>query len=163
MIALLLGLAAVIVVVTLMRWYTSADVKNLKRTLAWLGIALLALVAGFLAVTGRMGAAFATLAGLMVWAGRLINLLHMGRQLGGIFGGASGAGRAPSASTSAMTEEEALRILGLARGATAEEIKAAHRRIIEQIHPDHGGSDYLAAKVNLAKDFLLKAQGRNQG
>lgn len=158
MIALLLGLTAVIVVVTLLRWYATADVKNLKRTLAWLGIALLALAAGSLAITGRMGAAFAALAGLMVWAGRLINLLQMGRQFGGLFGG-----KRASASSPAMTEEEALRILGLAPGASAEEIKAAHRRIIEQIHPDHGGTDYLAAKVNLAKDFLLKAQGRNQG
>lgn len=159
MMALLLGLAALIVAVTLARWYATADVKNLKRTLAWLGIAALALAAGFLALTGRMGAAFAALAGLTVWAGRIINLLHMGRQFGGVFGGK----RTPPASSPAMTEEEALRILGLAPGATAEEIKAAHRRIIEQIHPDRGGSDYLAAQVNLAKDFLLKAQGRNQG
>lgn len=156
-VAVLLGLAVLVAVLTLARWYATADVKNLKRTLAWLGIGLLALAAGFLALTGRMGAALAALAGLMVWAGRIINLLNMGRQFGGLFGA-----KHPPPSP-AMTEEEALRILGLARGATVEEIKAAHRRIIEQIHPDHGGSDYLAAKVNLAKDFLLKAQGRNQG
>ncbi|MBX7199832.1 MAG: DnaJ domain-containing protein [Rhodospirillaceae bacterium] len=156
-VAVLFGLMALIVVLSLARWYASADVKNLKRTLAWLGIGLLALAAGFLAVTGRMGAAFAALAGLAVWAGRIINLVQMGRQFGGVFG----SGRAPP--EPAMSEEEALRILGLARGATPEEIKAAHRRIIEQIHPDRGGSDYLAAKVNHAKDFLLKVQGRNQG
>ena len=157
-VVLLIGLVVLVTALTLARWYATADVKNLKRTLAWLGIGLLALAAAFLALTGRMGAALAALAGLMVWAGRIINLLHMGRQFGGVFG----AKRAPPGSSEPqMTEEEAFRILGLAPGATADEIKAAHRRIIEQIHPDRGGSDYLAAKVNIAKDFLLKAQGRN--
>ncbi len=156
-IVVLLGLVVLVTALTLARWYATADVKNLKRTLAWLGIGLLALAAAFLALTGRMGPALAALAGLMVWAGRIINLLHMGRQFGGVFG----ARRAPPGSSGPeMTEEEALRILGLAPGATADDIKAAHRRIIEQIHPDRGGSDYLAAKVNIAKDFLLKAQGR---
>lgn len=156
-ISVFLGLAVLVAALMLARWYAAADVKNLKRTLAWLGIGLLALVAAFLAITGRMGAALAALAGLAAWAGRLINLMQMGRQFGGLFG----AKRAPPQSEAPMTEEEALRILGLARGAGPDDIKAAHRRIIEQIHPDRGGSDYLAAKVNLAKDFLLKAQGRN--
>ena len=68
----LLGLGSLVLVAALMlaRWYAAADVKNLKRTLAWLGIGLLALVAAFLAITGRMGAALAALAGLAAWAGR---------------------------------------------------------------------------------------------
>ena len=55
-----------------------------------------------------------------------------------------------------MTAEEAYRVLGLKPGASDADIKAAYRRLMAQLHPDHGGSDYLAAKVNLAKDFLLK-------
>jgi len=54
-----------------------------------------------------------------------------------------------------MTRTEALAVLGLTEGATAEEIKAAHRRLIQRMHPDAGGSADLAARINRAKDVLL--------
>tara|TARA_R110002072_G_scaffold261830_1_gene420595 strand:- start:173 stop:904 length:732 start_codon:yes stop_codon:yes gene_type:complete len=63
-------------------------------------------------------------------------------------------GAGPSRS-GAMTRAEALAVLGLSEGASRQDIKAAYQRIISGLHPDHGGSDYLAAQVNEAKAVLL--------
>ena len=46
-------------------------------------------------------------------------------------------------------------MLGLQPGASDEDIKTAHRELMKGVHPDHGGSSYLAAKINAARDFLL--------
>lgn len=70
--------------------------------------------------------------------------------------GQPGSGDSKAAAASgAMTAEEAYALLGLAQGATKEEIKAAHHRLMMKVHPDQGGSDYIAAKLNQAKDLLL--------
>ncbi len=61
----------------------------------------------------------------------------------------------PRGPRSDMSRDEALAVLGLADGASADEIKAAHRRLIQRVHPDVGGSADLAARINRAKDVLL--------
>jgi DnaJ domain len=68
--------------------------------------------------------------------------------------GRSGTGARP-ASGGDMSVEEAYAILGLSAGADADAVKEAHRRLMVKLHPDHGGSDYLATKINRARDVLL--------
>jgi hypothetical protein len=69
--------------------------------------------------------------------------------------GDADAGAGAQAQSGAMTEEEAYQILGLEPGADVEAVKRAHRALMMKLHPDQGGSTYLASRVNEAKDILL--------
>jgi hypothetical protein len=78
---------------------------------------------------------------------------------GGPQGSAGGGGNGGARPTgSGMTVDEAYAILGLTAGATPDQIKEAHRRLMVKLHPDHGGSDYLATQINRARDVLLRAR-----
>jgi hypothetical protein len=145
---LLAGLAVLLFLLFLGRGFAFADVKRLAKSLRSTAGIVLGLAAVGLLVAGRV--AFAFLAAGASWA------LLMGRpppwqrsSAGG------GAGERPRATTGKMSRAEALKVLGLDEGANEEQIRAAHRRLILQTHPDRGGSNYLAAKINEAKDVLV--------
>jgi DnaJ family protein C protein 19 len=128
-----------------LRAFEQASVKSVKSLFAWvaaLGGLSLALM---LILTGRGGIALGalTLFGPLVYqkwqAAR-------GRRIGG---------GAPRRTSGAMTREEAYEVLGLHPGAPETEIREAHRRLMRGAHPDAGGSDWLAARINQARDILL--------
>jgi len=92
-------------------------------------------------------------------AGGILGLLAFLSAQGGLWrflgGSAKGDGGISDARNSAMTREEALDILGLSGTPNPEEIKEAHHNMMLKVHPDQGGSDYLASKLNQARDILL--------
>jgi len=69
--------------------------------------------------------------------------------------GSGSSGNQPPASTS-MSNEEALEILGLNGSPTQDEVKLAHKKLMQKLHPDRGGNDFLASLLNRARDQLIE-------
>lgn len=242
---ILLGLAAILLVIALLKWFVRTPPATVKRMLLSLGIILVIAALGFLAATGRLHWLYAVGAALVPLARRLLPYLryvpllrglvsrykaargpaaaggrtsqvesrflrmtlehdtgtldgeiragtHAGARLSELslvqlqqllkqyrvedadsarllesfldrvhgarwregFAGEESAGKG-SDDSGPMSREEALRILGLEAGADRAAIIEAHRRLMQKLHPDRGGSGYLAAKINQAKDCLL--------
>lgn len=144
--ALLLGLFALIACIFLFRLFVGTDPGKLARAARYAGIALLLLLILFFAATERWAPAvfLASIAWGLFTEGRLLPQSWSRTEI-----------PRESRRESAMSRDEALKVLGLGPGAREDDIREAHRRLIVQNHPDKGGSDYLASKINEAKDVLL--------
>jgi DnaJ homolog subfamily C member 19 len=150
MIMLLLGVAALLVLMWTLGMFSRAQVATLKQLGVWVVAIGGLLLAVLLFFTGRGATAIGALImlGPLVWS-------WLGVSGGGAASGSGTAGRGSPPRAGPMTRAEAYEVLGLKPGATEDEIRAAHRRLMQAAHPDHGGSDWLAARVNLARDVLL--------
>ncbi len=150
-----LALVALIGVMWYLSWYNRVDREQRNKSLISILLYGCAAVLLILVVTGRIPWLFAMLSAATPWIYRALTMKAMWNRFN-----QAGAQQQPPpapAQSAELTEQEAWDVLGLERGASEEDIIAAHRKLIQKIHPDKGGSDFLAAQINQAKDTLLNS------
>jgi hypothetical protein len=150
MLWLVLGAFILFLLLGGMRAFERASITSIKALFTWilaLGGLSLALL---LILTGRGGVAL----GALTLFGPLVYQRWQAAR-GRRSGGARPSEPNSTARSGPMSRQEALEVLGLHPGASATEIKDAHRRLMRGAHPDAGGSDWLAARINQARDILL--------
>lgn len=147
--------------IALILWHkiSRASGEQRKKLVLWTVIGSLIAILGLLAVTGHLNIITAAIAGLIALLPRALPLLKYLPFVSGLYK----KGRQNNQQTQSppprgrqgMSVEEAIEVLGLKPGYTREEVILAHRRMMQKVHPDRGGSDYLAAQINKAKETLL--------
>lgn len=167
MIRILLLLVPLILVYLAIRWFQKTSPEQRRKYLKKTGWIIAILVLLLLASTGKLNVLFAMLGVAIAFIVRMMPaILHYAPQLHRLWtlfvSGKQQQNQHYQQSThrqrgSRMSKAEALEVLGLKSGASEEDIIQAHRKLISKLHPDRGGTDYLAAQINLAKKTLLNA------
>jgi len=158
MLWLVLGGLTVFVLLAGLSAFERASVSTIKSLFAWMAALAGLSLAALLFFSGRGGIAFGPLMlfGPLIWRRLRGMLLATPPAAGGPPPGAPPPGPQPRPRGGAMTLDEAYEVVGDGPGASEADIRAAHRRLMRVAHPDTGGSDWIAARVNQARDLLLK-------
>lgn len=138
---LILAIGVLTGLYTLYRFFMQADVRQVKALFMTFVFVFLALAILLMAVTGRLPAALALLVFLAPFAWKYFN-------------GTAPQNEKPT--SPAIPRKEALEILGLTEPVTPDSVNESYKRLMQKVHPDNQGSDWMAVKLNQARDALLK-------
>jgi hypothetical protein len=148
------------------RWFRKTPPDIVARHIRMTVVILLAIILIILAATGRLNWIFAVAGILFAFLMRMLPVIvRLAPELHKLWFLFKGPKQKTSHQTDSkpgsntMSIEEAYEILGLSCGATKQQVILAHRKLIQKIHPDRGGNTYLASKINLAKQVLIKKLG----
>ncbi len=165
MIRILLLIIILVLALLGVRWFLKTPAETIAGYLKKIGLGAVVLLLILLAATGRLNGFFALFGVLVAFVVRFLPVIlryapqlqrlwfFFQQQRGAASGNQQGAHR--KAQTGKMTVTEAYEILGLKPGASKQDIIMAHKRLMQKNHPDRGGSDYLASRINQAKETLL--------
>ena len=150
--------------IALIFWHKISKAKGAerKKMILWSIISGVLAVLGLLAVTGHLNIITAMIAGAIALLPRAMQLAkylpfisRLYQQHGQQQTQNSQQGSQSANGKNSMSAEQAREVLGLKPDCSKEDIILAHRRMMQKVHPDRGGSDFLASQINTAKDVLL--------
>ena len=132
-----------------------------KKLIIWSVVGGIMAVLAVLAVTGHLNIITAAIAGAIALLPKLLQFAKYLPFISRLYAQKDQqqeqyrAQAPPKNGKATMSNDEAMEVLGLSPGHTKDDVIQAHRRMMQKMHPDRGGSDYLAAQINKAKDTLL--------
>ena len=152
-----------IISIALILWHKigKASGAERKKLIIWSVVGGIMAVLAVLAVTGHLNVITAAIAGAIALLPKLLQFAKYLPFISRLYAQKDQqheqyqAQSPPKNGKATMSAEEAMEVLGLKPGYTNDDVIQAHRRMMQKNHPDRGGSDYLAAQINKAKDTLL--------